>query len=87
MEPIVLFGIQFTCCLVAYTLIALWYGMPRLLGLPRELALVPLLWIHVFRIVGGTSEGIFCGFLCRYFRDRNRVSRRRFLSDAPLLAG
>jgi hypothetical protein len=53
-EPIVLFGIQFTFCLLAYALIALWYGMPRLSRLPRELALVPLLWIHVFRIVGGT---------------------------------
>ena len=54
MEPIVLFGIQFTFCLLAYALIALWYGLPRLSVMPRELALVPLLWIHVFRIVGGT---------------------------------
>jgi len=53
-EPIVLFGIQFTFCLLAYALIAAWYGQPRLSRLPRELALVPLLWIHVFRIVGGT---------------------------------
>src|SRR5260370_12039057 len=54
MEPIVLFGIQFTLSLVAYALIAVWYVMPRLSGLPREVALVPLLWVHVFRIVGGT---------------------------------
>ena len=54
MEPIVLFGIQFTFCLVAYALIAWWYGVPRLSALPRELALVPLVWIHAFRIVGGT---------------------------------
>lgn len=54
MEPIVLFGIQFTFCLVAYALIAWWYGAPRLARLPREVALVPLLWIHAFRIVGGT---------------------------------
>ena len=53
MAPIVLFGIQFTFCLVAYTLIAWWYGVPRLSRLPCEVALVPLLWIHVFRIVGG----------------------------------
>jgi len=53
-EPIVLFGIQFTFCLVAYALIAWWYGVPRLSALPRELALVPLVWIHAFRIVGGT---------------------------------
>jgi hypothetical protein len=54
MEPIVLFGIQFTMSLVAYALIAGWYVWSRLSPLPRELALVPLLWVHVFRIVGGT---------------------------------
>jgi hypothetical protein len=54
MKPIVLFGIQFTLSLVAYALIAYWYAMPRLSRLPRELALVPLLWVHVFRVVGGT---------------------------------
>jgi hypothetical protein len=54
MEPIVLFGIQFTLSLVAYSLIAFWYVAPRLSGLPPELALAPLLWVHAFRIVGGT---------------------------------
>src|SRR6266540_1620740 len=54
MEPIVLFGIQFTLSLVAYALIAFWYVVPRLSTLPREMALVPLLWVHAFRIVGGT---------------------------------
>ena len=54
MEPIVLFGIQFTLALVAYALIAFWYVASRLSRLPREVALVPLLWIHAFRIVGGT---------------------------------
>jgi hypothetical protein len=54
MEPIVLFGIQFTLSLVVYALIGFWYVAPRLSKLPREVALVPLLWIHAFRIVGGT---------------------------------
>lgn len=54
MAPIVLFGIQFTLSLVAYALIAFWYVAPRLSRLPREAALVPLLWVHAFRIVGGT---------------------------------
>jgi hypothetical protein len=54
MEPIVLFGIQFTLALVAYGLIAWWYVAPRLSRLPREVALAPLLWVHAFRIVGGT---------------------------------
>jgi hypothetical protein len=53
-EPIVLFGIQFTSFLAAYALAAWWYVAPRLAGLPREVALVPLLWIHTFRIAGGT---------------------------------
>lgn len=52
-EPIALFGIQFTLSVVSYSLIALWYVWPRLSRLPLELALVPLLWVHAFRIVGG----------------------------------
>jgi hypothetical protein len=54
MEPVVIFGIQFTLSLLAYALIAVWYVVPRLSRLPRNLALMPLLWIHAFRIVGGT---------------------------------
>jgi hypothetical protein len=54
MEPIVLFGIQFTFFLVAYALIGWWYVSPRLAGLPREAALVPLVWVHTFRMMGGT---------------------------------
>ncbi len=54
MGPIVLFGIQFTLSLVVYALIAFWYVVPRLSKLPLETALVPLLWVHAFRTVGGT---------------------------------
>jgi len=54
MGPIVLFGIQFTLSLTAYLLIAFWYVAPRLSSLPLETALVPLLWVHAFRTVGGT---------------------------------
>src|ERR1700687_677806 len=54
MAPIVLFGIQFTFLLVAYALIAWWYVAPCLAGIPVELSLVPLLGVHVFRMVGGT---------------------------------
>ena len=53
-EPIVLFGTQFTFTLVVYSLIAHWYVTPRLSRLSPELALVPLLWVHAFRIVGGS---------------------------------
>ncbi len=54
MPAIVLFGIQFTLALVAYALIGWWYVAPRLSRLQREVALMPLLWVHAFRIVGGT---------------------------------
>ncbi len=54
MEPILLFSIQFTLSLLAYLLIAFWYVVPRLSRLPRELALVPLVWVHAFRTIGGT---------------------------------
>jgi hypothetical protein len=54
MEPVVLFGIQFTLSLVAYGLIAYWYVVPRLFRLPLGAALTPLLWVHAFRVVGGT---------------------------------
>ena len=54
MQPIVLFGLQFTFSLVAYAVAAWWYLVPRLARLPREAALVPLVWIHVLRIAGGT---------------------------------
>src|SRR2546429_8396510 len=53
MPPIALFGIQFTLALVAYALIAWWYVSPRLAGLRPESALVPLVWVHAFRIIGG----------------------------------
>jgi hypothetical protein len=53
-EPAVLFGIQFTFVLIAYALAARWYVVPRLRRLPPAVALVPLVWVHVFRIVGGS---------------------------------
>jgi hypothetical protein len=52
--PIVLFSLQFTFSLAAYTFAGWWYVAPRLSLMPREAALVPLIWVHVFRIAGGT---------------------------------
>lgn len=54
MKPIVLFSIQFSLSLAAYALIALWYVVPRLSKKPREVALQPLVWVHAFRMIGGT---------------------------------
>ena len=53
-EPLALFSIQFTFALIAYALAARWYVVPRLRPLPVAVALVPLVWVHVFRIVGGS---------------------------------
>src|SRR5262249_39636029 len=49
----VLFSIQFSFSLIAYSLIAAWYIVPRLSRWPRETALQPLLWVHAFRVAGG----------------------------------
>lgn len=54
MKPIALFSIQFSLSLAAYALIALWYIVPRLSRKPREIALQPLVWVHAFRMIGGT---------------------------------
>jgi hypothetical protein len=53
-DPLVLFSIQFTFALVAYGLAARWYLVPRLKPLPVAAALVPLVWVHVGRIAGGS---------------------------------
>jgi hypothetical protein len=53
-EPLALFSIQFTFALIAYALAARWYLVPRLRPLSPAAALVPLVWVHVFRIVGGS---------------------------------
>jgi hypothetical protein len=42
-------NIQSTLSLVAFALLARWHLAPRLAALPREEALVPLLWVQVFR--------------------------------------
>ena len=54
MAPILLFSIQFTLSLAIYALIATWYVAPRLAAWSRDAALAPLLWVHAFRVVGGT---------------------------------
>jgi fucose 4-O-acetylase-like acetyltransferase len=42
-------AIQFTFSLVAFGLLARWYVAPRLSTSSREAAIVPLVWVHVFR--------------------------------------
>lgn len=47
-----IFIVQVAMNMLTYTLIALWYVAPRLARLPRERALPPLLFFHLFRTIG-----------------------------------
>src|SRR2546426_6178436 len=49
MSPFLALSIQSTFSLVAFSLIALWHVAPRLNARSREDALIPLLWVQVFR--------------------------------------
>ena len=49
MTPIAVLGTQFTLSLIAFALIARWHVAPRLAHRPRDAALIPLLWVQVFR--------------------------------------
>lgn len=44
--------VYFVMSLIAYNLIAKWYVMPRLIAMPRDRALIPLLLVHSFRFIG-----------------------------------
>jgi hypothetical protein len=54
MQPMTLFGIQFTLALAAWCVLAFWAVAPRLYRLPRSAAVLPLVWVHVGRVIGGT---------------------------------
>ena len=47
-----IFTIQVVLALVTFALLARWYVAPRLAGLPREVALQPLLAVHTIRYIG-----------------------------------
>ena len=49
MSAFLALSIQSTFSLVAFSLIALWHVAPRLNARSREDALIPLLWVQVFR--------------------------------------
>src|SRR5262245_52655855 len=49
MSPFLVLSIQSTLSLVVFSLMARWHVAARLQALPREAALVPLLWVQVFR--------------------------------------
>ncbi|MFQ5741643.1 MAG: hypothetical protein ACE5JX_21810 [Acidobacteriota bacterium] len=52
MDNFQIFGLQVVLSLIGYALIAKWYVAPRLAALPLHDALIPLLFLHVFRHIG-----------------------------------
>jgi len=51
---VTIFWMQILTSVVVFGLVAAWYVWPALARLPRNSALVPLLFVHVFRYVGMT---------------------------------
>ncbi|HLQ25969.1 MAG TPA: hypothetical protein VK138_08785 [Acidiferrobacterales bacterium] len=49
MQPFYILNLQSTFTLIAFSLIAKWYINPRLSKTSVEDALLPLVWVHVFR--------------------------------------
>ena len=55
MDPLPLFGLQFTLSAIIFTLVARWYITPRLAALPLQAALVPLFLVHTLRYLPSTG--------------------------------
>src|SRR5271157_2490177 len=54
MNNVAIFWMQLLLSLVVGTIVVVWYVWPYLTKLSRNSALIPLLWVHVFRYVGMT---------------------------------
>jgi len=54
MNNVSIFWMQLAVSCAVFTLVAVWYVWPFLIALPRNSALVPLLFVHVPRYVGMT---------------------------------
>ena len=52
MTTALVFPVQVILALVTMSLLARWFVVPRLAGLPRETALQPLLAVHTLRYIG-----------------------------------
>lgn len=51
MSTLFIFAIQITLSIFVFALMAKWYIAPRLARLSLEKALIPLLWVNVFRYI------------------------------------
>ena len=54
MNSVSIFWLQLLASCVVCIIIVAWYVWPRLTKLPRNSALIPLLFVHVFRYLGMT---------------------------------
>lgn len=54
MNNVTIFWLQLLLSFVVYAIVTKWYAWPALATLTRNSALVPLLFVHVFRYVGMT---------------------------------
>jgi len=54
MDSTQIFWMQLLTSLAVFSLVAAWYVWPRLTAIPRNSALIPLLFVHVPRYVGMT---------------------------------
>ena len=52
MQGAPIFAVQVVLALLTYSLLGRWYVAPRLRGLPKAVALQPLLAVHAFRYIG-----------------------------------
>jgi len=52
----VIFALQFSFSLITYSLLMKWYILPKLVEKELASALTPLLFVHVFRTLGLTSQ-------------------------------
>ncbi len=54
MDNVTIFWMQLLVSCVVFSIVVAWYVWPLLINLPRNTALIPLLFVHVFRYVGTT---------------------------------
>jgi hypothetical protein len=54
MDSTQIFWMQLLTSVVVFGIVAVWYVWPHLTKLPRNSALIPLLFVHVPRYVGMT---------------------------------
>jgi len=55
MNSVTIFWLQLVASVVVVSLVTVWYVWPYLTRLPRNSALIALLFVHVFRYVGMTE--------------------------------